>query len=217
MAAASCSGGAGASASAALARPGAAAGPGGPAHSAESVFELGKASDWVRVRAILKAADVSPAFPGQCARYVDPTTKRTLLHLAADSGHEKAAGMCVRLGASLDAVDEQGNTAAATAGAKGFAELKELLDKWGPLKSVWRPVADPLLWASSNRWSDRQPKRKARRAFSVAYAGGSVDIPEGGSYYPDSAGRPLVGWSGSYDPPRDMDGEPVFEPQREDS
>lgn len=120
--------------------------------------------------------------------------------------------MIVKFGAKIGALDEQGRTAADTAASKGFASLKELLEKWGPLRSVWAPVDDPLLWASSNKWLDAQPKKVATKAFSVAYAGGQVDIPEGGSYYPDSAGRPLVGWSGSYDPPRDMDGESVFDP-----
>lgn len=201
-------GGAGSAAPASVA----AAGAGARAHTVASLFDLGRTGDWETVRSALHSKDAPAALPGQCARFVDPSSKRTLLHLAAETGHEKAARMFVRYGAKLAARDEQGHSPAEVAELKGFTALKDLLEKWGPLKSVWAPVEDPLLWASSNKWLDAQPKKVAKRAFSVAYAGGQVDIPEGGSYYPDSAGRPLVGWSGSYDPPRDMDGDSVFDP-----
>jgi hypothetical protein len=41
----------------------------------------------------------------------------------------------------------------------------------------------------------------------VAYAGCVVTIPQGSTYYVDSFGRVLIGWSGSHNPPCGMDGE----------
>ncbi len=189
----------------------AAALPPGP-HSPQRIFALAAAGSWDAVRALLLGGGgCPPALPGQCARYRDAASGRTLLHVAAAAGHAKAAGMCVRMGAALDAPDAQGRRPIDVAVECEFLELGAQLGRWREVGGLWRPVADPLLWASSNQWGDRQPRRAATRALSVAYAGGVVDIPVGGHYWPDSAGRPLVGGNGSYDPPGDMDGESMVD------
>jgi uncharacterized protein len=43
----------------------------------------------------------------------------------------------------------------------------------------------------------------------VAYAGTVVVIPPRARYYADSLERILIGWHGTYDLPRGMDGEPM--------
>jgi hypothetical protein len=45
--------------------------------------------------------------------------------------------------------------------------------------------------------------------MAVAYGGAVISIPKGAVYYADSFGRVLIGWHGTYSPPRGMDGEPM--------
>lgn len=58
---------------------------------------------------------------------------------------------------------------------------------------------------SSSSWSEAR-KRAAQTEVCVEYVGVEIKIPAGESYYVDKKGSVLVGWHGSYNPPRGMDG-----------
>lgn len=70
--------------------------------------------------------------------------------------------------------------------------------------SLWGPSeADPSLVSSSSRWNEAEV-RQASETIRVAYAGAAVTIKPGERYFVDSDGGVLVGWHGTYNPPRDM-------------
>ena len=75
-------------------------------------------------------------------------------------------------------------------------------DLWAP------PAADSGLRAASKNWREASAQI-ATEEFKVAYAGGIVTVAKDATYYVDSKGRVLIGWHGSYNPPRNMNGDPI--------
>ncbi|WP_321387758.1 hypothetical protein [uncultured Enterococcus sp.] len=79
------------------------------------------------------------------------------------------------------------------------------------LTGLWTPPANGSgLRAASNKW-DEAIERVVIESFKVAYGGGIVTIDKGSTYYEDVKGRVLIGWHGTYNPPRDMAGYSAIE------
>ena len=76
------------------------------------------------------------------------------------------------------------------------------------MKGLWKHTKRKLL-PSSNLY-DEAVRRVADCEMEVQYGGGVVHIKPGDHYFTDSAGRVLVGWHGTYDPPSGMDSEPTI-------
>lgn len=101
-------------------------------------------------------------------------------------------------------------TPADVAEQHGYHGLASFLRKASIGKQgLWQPPVDPDVLPSSNRWKEAK-EESAETELLVAYGGGVVKIPKGGRYFSDSLGRVLVGWHGTFNPPRDMDGESIL-------
>jgi len=77
------------------------------------------------------------------------------------------------------------------------------------MKGLWRHTKRKLL-PSSNLY-DEAVRRVADHEMEVQYGGGVVHIKPFDHYYTDSAGRVLVGWHGTYNPPCGMGGDPIID------
>jgi hypothetical protein len=178
--------------------------------SSELITELyayAKTGNWTKV---LAARAGERELAASCSRYVKPSSGWTFLHQAAYFGHEDAARALVRLGASTTRRSKDRETPADVAERQGHKQLARLLRTAArTADSSWEAPADPTLLPSSCAWSEGT-ERTAVRELRVAYAGGVVAIPPKATYYVDSFGRVLIGWHGTYDPPRGMDGEPMI-------
>ena len=167
----------------------------------EMLYELAKSGQWDKV---LRAFDEEPRVAAKCSRYRRGSSGWTFLHQAAYSGHEGAARGLIRMGASLTARSTEGQTPADVANTRHHEALGRLLEAAAQTGAhLWEAHPDPGLLPSSNAW-DEQRERRAEREMKVAYAGGVVVIPPGARYFADSFERVVVGWHGSYDPPRGM-------------
>ncbi|VBB46467.1 conserved hypothetical protein [uncultured Desulfatiglans sp.] len=145
----------------------------------------------------------------QCSRYQKLSSGWTFLHQAAYFGHEAACLELIRLGAAVEGLSHERQSAADVAEKRKYPALASLLRRasHGP-ESLWSAPKDPNLLPSSNLWIEAA-ERRASEAMCVGYGGGVVKISKGSRYFVDSFGRTLVGWHGSYDPPCGMDGEPM--------
>ena len=160
--------------------------------------------EWDRV---LSEWSEFPLLARRCSRYRKESSGWTFLHQAAYAGNEEACRALVRLGAAVGQPCLEGKAAMDVSQERGHAAVaallrRALLDE----RSPWATAVDPDLRPSSGSWREAVECR-ASEAFLVFYAKGVVRIPTGARYFSDSFGRILVGWHGTYDPPRGMDGE----------
>ncbi len=170
-------------------------------------YDKAKSGDWVYVLSEWKEI---PLLAKRCSRFQKQSSGWTFLHQAAYFGHEIACRQLIRLGAAVGSLSSESKTAADVAREKGHTALASLLDKADQqIESLWLTSTDPDLLPSSNSWSEAI-ERHAVEVLIVAYAGGTVKIPNGARYYADSFERILIGWHGTYDPPCGMDGESMI-------
>jgi hypothetical protein len=170
------------------------------------IYSLGKAGSWNKVKNIFQHNE---KLAGLSVRHVKISSGWSLLHQAVYWGDSDAVAKCLKYGADLSLVGKDSKTPGRVAFDRGFFELSERMES-SILNSVWKPVTDSTLRACSNRWSQKR-RRIAAKDFLVGYGGGVVEIKKGEEHYVDDWGRVLVGWHGSTNPPRDMDGDNVFE------
>ena len=151
-----------------------------------------------------------PILARRCSRYQKEGSGWTFLHQAAYFGHEIACRELISLGADIGAISSTGMTPIQVSTDKDHPALAALLQRaLQDRNSLWAPSSDPDLRPSSNAW-DEAVKRYSSEAFLVAYAGGVVKVLVGSTFYVDSLNRILIGWHGTFDPPRDMAGEPLL-------
>lgn len=177
-----------------------------------ALYEGAKRGKW---RHLVGLFDELPRLAARAARYQKPSSGWTFLHQAAHFGLEPAARALIRAGADLERKTRAGESAIDVAKARGHAELALLLRAaWETGHKLWRPVADPAVRPGSAAWK-QATKRIAATELRAGYAGKAVRIPKGATYYEDDFGRILVGWHGSYSPPRDMGAWSLFPAERE--
>ncbi|MDR1824479.1 MAG: hypothetical protein LBR27_04005 [Bifidobacteriaceae bacterium] len=178
------------------------------AHTVELLYAQAREGHW---DAVLEAWQGNQELGQECAHYVKPSSGWTFLHQAAYFGHETACRELIRLGAAVTAPALDHQTAADVARLRGFAGLAELLACAGDLgeTKLWLPPADATTLPSSSRFREASP-RTATREMWVSYGGGVVAIQPGETYYVDAFERTLVGWHGSYNPPRGMDAQSMI-------
>lgn len=174
--------------------------------SIERTYEDAKSGNWGRVLAQWKHA---PLFAQKCSRFQKASSGWTFLHQAAYFGHEVACRELIRLGAAVETLSHEGQTAADVAEKRKSPALAAVLRR-SSVGSLWSAPEDPTLLPSSNLFAEAV-ERRASETMRVAYGGGIVNIPTGSRHFVDSFGRTLVGWHGSYDPPCGMDGESMLE------
>ena len=172
----------------------------------ERAYEEAKRGDWEQVLSTWRR---SPHLAQECSRYQKPSSGWTFLHQAAYFGHEAACLELIRLGAAVDKLSHERQSAADVAEERKYPDLANLLRRASyDAESLWSAPDDPNWLPSSNLWEEAM-ERRASEAMCVAYGGGVIKIPEGSRYFVDSFERTLVGWYGTYDPPCGMDGEPM--------
>lgn len=180
--------------------------PAAPDALVERFYELAKRGEWP---AVLAGWRTSPSFARECAQYLRPTSGWGFLHQAAFSGSRAAAVELVAWGADAGATSRAGETPADVArqhGHDGVATLVESAES----SNLWEPPRTATLLPSSSRWGEAR-RRIATAPMTVGYAGSTVKIAAGDVYWADSFERVLVGWHGTYSPPRGMDGYPMVE------
>lgn len=170
----------------------------------EESYSNAKNGKWNRV---LEQWHQAPLLARRSSRYQKESSGWTFLHQAAYFGNEIACRELIRLGAAANTLSKEGQTPADVAEEKRNNDLAALLQKaCEDDDSSWACPADPDLLPSSRFW-DEADERHAIESLFVSYAKGVVWIPYGARYFVDSLDRILIGWHGSYDPPRGMDGE----------
>jgi len=171
----------------------------------EELFEQAKKSEWKTIEETFKR---NPKFGGEAVRYVDRRTGWTLLHEAVCLRSEEGIGLCLRYGA--DPTKKTNDDKLIIDFVEDDPKLVQRLAAAVIHDKNWSPVANPNLMAASNRYSEAVSK-VAESTMKVAYAGGVVTILAGCNYYADAWGRVLIGWHGSFNPPRGMGGESMLE------
>jgi hypothetical protein len=179
--------------------------PGDEVALVERFYGLAKRGDW---SAVLAGWRSSPAFARECAHYAKATSGWGFLHQAAYAGSRAAVVALVGWGADAGAVSRGGETPSDVARQNGHAEVAALLVRAAAAEAVWAPPDRPDVLPSSPLWREARP-RVATARMAVGYGGGRVTIEPGDAYWVDSFERTLVGWHGTYSPPRGMDGEPM--------
>ncbi len=173
----------------------------------ENAYATAKTGDWDR---LLSEWENSPVLAKRCSRYIKPGSSWRFLHQAAYFGHEQACRALIGLGASTEAQTHDSLTPADVAAQNGHHEIATFIRNASTGKgTLWEPPIDPDVLPSSNRWSEATELR-ARTELFVAYGGGLVRIPKGATYFTDSLSRILVGWHGTFNPPRGMDCESLL-------
>lgn len=173
------------------------------------LLALAQGGNW---RAVVETCSTDTLFCSTVSRHAVPGTGWTLLHQACQDGSFEGARMCISHGAAVSAtakVETEEVTPDVLAERAGHADLATKV-RGARAGSLWAPVADPTLLPSSSAWRQAS-ERTAKEAMTVAYGGGSVNIPVGGTYYVDDWDRVLVGWHGTFNPPCGMDGESMIE------
>ncbi|UDF37059.1 UNVERIFIED_ORG: hypothetical protein LHJ69_08330 [Shinella sp. XGS7] len=174
----------------------------------EAAYQTAKSGNWDR---LLAEWESSPVLAKRCSRYVKPGSSWSFLHQAAYSDNEQACRLLISLGASTEARTHDCLTPAEVATQKGHHKLAAFLSGASTGKdTLWKPPVDPDVLPSSNQWSEATEARASAELF-VAYGGGLVRVPKGSPYFTDSLARVLVGWHGTFNPPRGMDGESMLE------
>ena len=172
----------------------------------EESYEVAKSGEWDRV---LTSMSRDPALAAACSRYVKPRSRWTFMHQAAHFGHELGVRALVGLGATLDVASQEGESPIDVAEGRGHRGLAQIM-RDAVQGELWRPPASSDVRASSSAWAEAEPRR-TQLGLSVAYGGGTVQIPPGSRYFVDSFERILVGWHGTFNPPSDMGGYPCID------
>ncbi|MFI6423974.1 hypothetical protein [Promicromonospora sp. NPDC050880] len=178
-----------------------------PPQLVERFYELAKNGDWPAVRAGWRW---SPAFARECAHHVKPSSGWGFLHQAAYAGDRAAATELLASGADAGAAGREGETPADVARRRGHAELAVLLEGAIEADNLWEPPTSADLLPSSHRWGEGR-RRVATAPMVVQYAGSTVKIEPGETYWVDDLERTLVGWHGTYSPPLGMDAYPMVD------
>jgi len=168
----------------------------------DEAYTTAQLGDWTGVLALWREDERLALL---CAHYVEPASGWTFLHQAAFFGAAPVCRELIRLGANVDALARDGQTPETVATCRGHDQVASLLAEATLPGQLWRPPADANFWPSSCRWEEATECR-AGEDMVVSYGGGKVPIPAGERYFVDSFGRVLVGWHGTFDPPRGMDG-----------
>jgi hypothetical protein len=165
-------------------------------------YQMAKQGAWDELLAWWGATSV---FAIVCSRHRNTSSGWTFLHQAAYFGNEAAIMELIRWGANVNAAATNRETPADIAKNRGHDGLADLLRAASTGESdLWEAPSDIDLLPSSNHW-DEAVTCHAAAEMRVAYAGGSVVVPAGTRYFADALGRTLVGWHGTYNPPRGMD------------
>lgn len=173
----------------------------------EKAYQAAKSGEW---DLLLSEWENSAVLAKRCSRYSKPGSSWSFLHQAAYFGNEQACRALIGLGASTEAQTHDSLTPAEVAAQKGHHELAAFLRNASVGRNtLWEPPIDPDVLPSSNRWSEAK-EAKASTGLFVAYGGGLVRITKGSPYFTDSLDRVLVGWHGTFNPPRGMDGESML-------
>lgn len=173
----------------------------------EQAYEVAKSGKW---DLLLLEWENSAVLAKRCSRYSKPGSLWSFLHQAAYFGNEQACRALIGLGASAEVQTHDSLTPAEVAVQKGHHELASFLRSASVGRNtLWEPSIDPDVLPSSNRWSEAKQARASTGLF-VAYGGGLVRITKDSQYFTDSLGRVLVGWHGTFNPPRGMDGESML-------
>jgi hypothetical protein len=148
------------------------------------------------------AAAFATDFTQACTavRFVKPSSGWTILHQAAYWNSRAGATSAIAFGADVSHRNNEGHTAGDVARSKGFNELAEWIDSASE-DHLWTVPAKPIRPSSLR---EVKASAIADRDFDVGYAGGVVHVRKGNKYYVDAYGRVLVGWHGSFSPPRGM-------------
>lgn len=179
-----------------------------PPAQIEHAVEAAKSGQWDRLLSEWERSDV---LAGRCSRHAEPGSSWSFLHQAARCGHARACRALIARGAFVDALSHDSRTPADVAGQNGHHELAAFLrDASIGRDSLWAPQTDPDLHPASNWWREATPA-KADVNMKVGYGGGVVRIRKGEPYFTDALGRVLVGWHGTFNPPRGMDGDSMIE------
>lgn len=176
------------------------------ARAAEELYPEAKACNW---EVLLKAWRDDQLLGQVCSHYVNPSWGWTFLHQAAFCDAEDAACELIRLGASVDAEAKGGQRPFDVADARGYSGIAALLTNAAISHHLWAAPTDSRMLPSSNLWNEWS-KRLAERDMCVCYDGQGINIRKGEAYFVDTFGRVLVGWRGSYNPPRGMNANPMI-------
>lgn len=164
---------------------------------------MASSGQWDR---LLSDWENSAVLANRCSRYIKPDSSWCFLHQAAYFGNEQACRVLIGRGASLEALTHESHSPAEIAAQRGHNKLAVLLrNASNGGSSLWSPPIDPDVLPSSNHW-DEATSARANVELFVAYGGSLVRITKGATYFVDSFSRVLVGWHGTFNPPRDMDG-----------
>jgi hypothetical protein len=160
-------------------------------------------------------------FSEMCAKYKKPTSEWTFLHQAAFFGHRRACITLLRNKAKVDAIGRDGSSPINAAINRGHHELAEFLNFYSLFNRTNGIDAsiptvllrDPLVIACCGDYDARLKARpsKASQDMFVAYGGTLVFVPKNSNIYVDSSGRVVIGFHGTFDPPRGMDGLSLFD------
>ncbi|WP_429611606.1 ankyrin repeat domain-containing protein [Variovorax sp. W2I14] len=168
-------------------------------------YEDAKAGRWAE---LLDVWATSPILLARCSRYSKPSSSWTFLHQAAHFGNEPGCKVLIGKGANLEARDKKSRTPADVAKQQGHLEVERLL-RAAEVDRLWEPSSDPDVLPSSSRWREATATLASTDIY-VAYGGATVRIPMGTPHFIDSLSRILVGWHGTFNPPRGMDGESML-------
>lgn len=172
----------------------------------KDILQKGKEGRWDFVKECFDTSD--GLFLRKLARKRDEHSGWSLLQWAARDG---AADICYKLighgaQASLKDTPKDGHPDALARDA-GYEELAKSLSE--ALSSMIDAPDDPSLIAASRLW-ENHTERTATELFKVSYGLRKIKIRTGIPYYTDCFGRVLVGWHGSFSPPRGMDGNSMI-------
>lgn len=177
----------------------------------EEIYRSGKNGKWDEVVSFLTSNTISVV--DAIILYRNSTSGYTLLHQAAWWGNEDAVKLILRFvsGRQSEVRCNNGKLAVDVAREKGHDNVAKILATHLRFERI---KAEPSIWGlgkivpSSRAWEESR-KTTAEDNLQVMYAGALISIKKGKTIYRDSANNILVGWHGTYSPPRGMDGEPM--------
>lgn len=171
-------------------------------------YQAAKNGDWDGIMRAMSTNNHANA--GTIARVTNRSSGYGMLHQAAYYNNRVAARELIKHGAIIDLRAKDGKSPIDVARERGFVALGDYLLE--ALRHAWRVSPNPMTQASSNCY--KKPIEKVNdgaQSFFVGYQGGIIEIVPGARYYEDEWGRVLVGWHGTTNPPRGMDGQSMFD------